>query len=183
MQRDKVILVNERDEWIGTATKETAHHEGLLHRAISVFITNNNGEILLQQRAGGKYHSAGLWSNACCTHPVPGESTTSAAHRRLGEELGIITPLTKTGTFQYHAQVSDDMQEHELDHLFNGVYDGEITPDVAEVQAWKWISQEELERALTTNPGQFSAWFPKVFEVWLAHTAAGITAEKQYAGV
>ena len=166
MKRDRVVLVNNRDEWAGTASKDAAHREGLLHRAISIFITNSNGDILLQQRAAGKYHSADLWSNACCTHPWPGESTAAAAKRRLQEEMGIIATLEKSGTCHYHAQVSSDMYEHEYDHLYSGIYDGDITPDANEVQAWKWISSQALEALVAARPQDFTAWFSKVYDVW-----------------
>ena len=168
MLRDKVILVNERDEWLGLADKIAAHRTGLLHRAVSVFVTNSKGDILLQQRADGKYHSAGLWSNACCTHPFPGESTAAAARRRLVEELGIRTPLHKNGSFCYRAQVGVDMLEHELDHIYSGVYDGEIMPDAAEVQAWKWVDEPSLKALLAAQPRQFTAWFAQVYEAWKA---------------
>lgn len=169
MLRDNVILVNERDEWLGTADKLLAHREGLLHRAISVFITNSEGYILLQQRAAGKYHSAGLWSNACCTHPFPRESTAAAARRRLVEELGIRTPLYKNGSFRYRARVSDDMLEHELDHIYSGVFDGDITPDITEVQACKWVDEPTLKALLAMHPEQFTVWFAQVYEAWQAH--------------
>src|SRR5947208_3875015 len=116
LRRDSVILVDEHDVWIGTADKSAVHRTGALHRALSIFITNSRGELLLQQRAADKYHSGGLWSNSCCSHPAPGESTLAAAHRRLQEELGFDTELNRMGTVRYRAAVGPDLIDLEYDH-------------------------------------------------------------------
>src|SRR5688500_8369765 len=121
-QNESVVLVNESDEVIGSAPKLDAHRDGLLHRAFSVFIRDHDGRILLHRRADGKYHSGGLWTNACCGHPRPGEETAAAAERRLLEEMGIGTDLAEAGVFTYHASVGAGLMEHEIDHVFSGIY-------------------------------------------------------------
>jgi len=121
---EQVILVNEQDEQVGIMEKMQAHREGKLHRAFSVFIFNNKREMLLQQRALNKYHSGGLWTNACCSHPKPNESTEAAAKRRLKEELGFETTLEKNFDFTYKADFENGLTEYEFDHVFSGVYNG-----------------------------------------------------------
>jgi isopentenyl-diphosphate delta-isomerase len=133
----EVILVNESDEAIGAMEKMEAHRLGVLHRAFSVFIFNSNGHMLLQQRADTKYHSAGLWTNACCSHPAPGEEVKSAAERRLQEELGFKADIKRAFDFVYKASFNNGLTEHEYDHVFVGYYDGEIRPDQDEVKGWK----------------------------------------------
>jgi len=166
LNRNLVVLVDSQDEETGTAGKLDAHLQGLLHRALSVFITNDNGEMLLQRRAAGKYHSGGLWSNACCSHPCPGERPSDAASRRLKEELGLETDLQPIGTWYYQAEVGNGLSEHEFDHLFTGTWDGIPTPDPAEASETKWIDLDELRQQLKKHPEQFTAWFPQIFEVW-----------------
>ena len=173
LQRDKVILVNELDEGVHIVSKADAHRDGSLHRALSVFITNDKGELLLQQRAAGKYHSGGLWSNSCCSHPAPDELTIDAAHRRLWEEMGFDTALTPIGTLKYKAVVGNGLIEHELDHLFNGSWNGDVQPDADEVDAVQWISPRELDAWMRESPQQFTAWFPILLHAWRARTAAG----------
>ena len=121
--QESVILVNERDEPQGNMEKMRAHREGHLHRAFSIFIFNREGNLLLQQRAAHKYHSAGLWSNTCCSHPRPGESIDDAAARRLQEEMGLQTELVYLFRFQYHALLENGLTEHELDHVLIGFSD------------------------------------------------------------
>jgi len=169
LRKDLVILVNNRDEWMGTAEKHSVHISGALHRALSIFLVNENGEMLLQQRALGKYHSAGLWTNACCSHPAPGEPTLSAAHRRLKEELGIETKLVPVKDLLYQARVSDDLIEHEYDHIFTGKFSGTVSPDPEEVAATKWISHADLEAWMKREPNAFTAWFPILLEAWYQH--------------
>ena len=157
--RDSVILVDVKDVAVGTADKLDAHRRGLTHRAISVFIRNTDGALLLQRRADGKYHSSGLWANACCSHPLPAEDAADAARRRLSQEMGIdcaLAPLFKT---HYRAKVSDGLIEDEFVHVFGGRHDGPIDPDRAEVSEWKWISLPELERDMQTRPNAYAPWF------------------------
>ena len=167
---EHVILVNELDEQIGTLEKIKAHELGLLHRAFSVFIFNDKGEMLLQQRALSKYHSGGLWTNSCCSHPRPNEQSLDAAVRRLQEELGFTTPLKKIFDFQYNAPFDNGLTEHEFDHVFAGNFTGKITPNCDEVQDFIYLPIDEIEISITQNPDEYTAWFciafPKV-KRWL----------------
>ncbi|MGB8192652.1 MAG: isopentenyl-diphosphate Delta-isomerase [Chitinophagaceae bacterium] len=166
----QVILVNESDEEIGVMDKLEAHRQAKLHRAFSVFIFNRKGEMLLQQRAEDKYHSGGLWTNACCSHPAPGEQTADAALRRLQEEMGFTTSLIKIFDFTYKAEFDNGLVEHEFDHVYIGLYDGTITPDPAEVQDHEYKSMESLRSLLNEQPEQFTAWFHIAFpllEKWM----------------
>ena len=156
---EKVILVNEFDEESGTMEKMEAHRKGVLHRAFSIFIFNNKNEMLLQQRSANKYHSGGLWTNACCSHPKPGESTEAAAKRRLKEELGFETPLEKIFDFTYKASFENGLTEYEFDHVFAGTYNDEINFNKHEVQDICFRSMSEIESAMQTHPGKFTAWF------------------------
>ncbi len=159
----QVILVNEKDEVIGSMDKMQAHEEALLHRAFSIFIFNSDGKILLQQRADEKYHSAGLWTNACCSHPMPGEETKDAATRRLKEELGFTTTLSYKFGFTYKSGYDNGLTEHEYDHVFTGFYDGEIFPNIDEVKDWKYFSLAEIHEMLKENPENFTTWFKIAF--------------------
>lgn len=156
---DHVILVDAFDRPIGTATKLAAHREGRLHRAFSVFIRNNAGGLLLQQRAGRKYHSAGLWSNACCSHPRPGEATGDAARRRLVEELGLSCPLEHAFGMIYRADVGRGLVEYEYDHIYLGTWNGSPRPDPAEVAAWEWVPLDTLLDDVLRRPDRFTYWF------------------------
>jgi isopentenyl-diphosphate Delta-isomerase len=158
-----VILVNEQDEPIGVMEKMEAHLKGELHRAFSVFIFNSKGEMLLQQRAMGKYHSAGLWTNACCSHPMPGEDTADAATRRLQEEMGFTTSLLKIFDFVYKSEFEHGLTEHEFDHVFVGAWDGDIRPDKQEVLDYCYKSIDEIESSLLTHPQKYTAWFNIAF--------------------
>jgi isopentenyl-diphosphate Delta-isomerase len=159
-EEEKVVLVDPDDKPIGTAPKLQAHLEGRLHRAISVFVFNDRGEMLLQRRAESKYHSGGLWSNTCCSHPRPGEETIAAADRRLREEMGFQAPLEAAFTFRYRAELEAGLVENELDHVFVGTTDAEPKPDPREVDAWRWIGPADLRRELAERPETFTAWFP-----------------------
>lgn len=165
---EQVILVDEHDRALGTMEKLEAHQKGLLHRAISVFIFDSQGRLLLQQRAAHKYHSAGLWTNTCCSHPAPGETPLDAAHRRLEEEMGLRAPLTFAFTFRYHAPFDNGLAEHELDHVFIGHADHAPRPNPAEVAAYRWADRETIDRENIKNPDVYTAWFKliygKVFE-------------------
>ena len=163
MMMNEVILVNETDEPIGTMEKMEAHRQALLHRAFSIFIFNSRGEMLLQQRADKKYHSPGLWTNACCSHPQPGEETRAAAERRLFEELGFRTELKELFTFTYRTDFDNGLTENEFDHVFTGVYDGEIQPDRAEVKDYEYRSMKRIEQELKNDPDSFTSWFRIAF--------------------
>jgi isopentenyl-diphosphate delta-isomerase len=153
-----VILVDRSDRALGSAPKLEAHERGELHRAFSVFVLNARGELLLQRRAGDKYHSGGLWSNTCCGHPRPGEETASAAARRLREEMGFGCELRHLGRFTYRAELGDGLVEHEVDHVFAGRHDGDPRPDPREVEAWRWVSPEALREEIQRDAGRFTPW-------------------------
>lgn len=160
-EHEQVILVDAWDRQIGVAPKLAVHRSGLLHRAFSVFVTDNDGRLLLQRRASSKYHSAGLWSNSCCGHPRPGERTIDAAKRRLNEEMGIQCELALVSSFSYRARLDRDLIEHELDHVFVGStrLDPQCDPD--EVSEFRWANIETVRAMLRDEPASFTAWFAK----------------------
>jgi len=139
--------------------KLQAHIDGRLHRAISVFIFNTKGELLLQQRAPGKYHSANLWTNTCCSHPRPGEAVHDAAVRRLYEEMGLTCKLTEVFSFVYKAKLESDLTEYEYDHVFKGVTDDIPMPDDTEAASWKYIDKRALIKDIEEHPGKYTEWF------------------------
>lgn len=155
----QVVLVDEQDRETGVMEKLEAHQRALLHRAFSVFVYNSKGEMLLQQRAEHKYHSGGLWTNACCSHPAPGEGVVAAAERRLMEEMGFSVRLTKVFDFIYRAPMDNGLEEHEFDHVLTGIYDGEVLPDPAEVADYCFLSLEEIEASVAAHPGRYTEWF------------------------
>lgn len=160
---EQVILVDDFDTPLGTMEKMQAHREAKLHRAFSIFIFNNKGEMLLQQRALNKYHSGGLWTNACCSHPKPNETTEAAASRRLFEELGFETSLEKIFDFTYKADFENGLTEYEFDHVFSGIYNGEINFDKTEVADFCYRSVDEIQSALQSHPQKFTEWFKIAF--------------------
>jgi isopentenyl-diphosphate delta-isomerase len=155
---EKVILVNDLNEVIGEKEKIQAHIEGALHRAFSVFLFNSDSELLLQKRAGTKYHSKGLWSNTCCGHPRPGEDTKDGAHRRLREEMGIDCQLGEIFSFTYRVVLDNHLVEHEFDHVFIGIFDGEPILNKEEGEDWMWIDLKSLKQGLANNPNTYSFW-------------------------
>lgn len=157
--QDHVILVDANDRPLGTAEKLAAHRAGQLHRAFSVFVLNDADELLLQRRADGKYHSGGLWSNTCCSHPRPGEATEDAARRRLVEELGFSCPLEHAFAMVYRAEVGSELVEYEYDHVFLGRWSGSPRPDPSEVSEWRWIPLDSLREEVARSPGRFTYWF------------------------
>jgi len=163
MKEEQVILVNEKDEAIGLMPKMEAHEKGKLHRAFSVFVFNDKGELMLQQRALHKYHSPGLWTNTCCSHQRLGETNIEAGKRRLMEEMGFETELRELFSFIYKAPFDNGLTEHELDHVLLGYYSGtpEINPD--EVAAWKWMGLDEIRQELEESPEDYTAWFRIIF--------------------
>ena len=144
---DFVVLVDNKDRELGTMEKMEAHEKGLLHRAFSVFLFNKKGEMLLQRRALDKYHSAGLWTNACCSHPKPDEEVQSAANRRLGEELGISAELNHQFSFYYKSDYENGLSEHELDHVFFGNFDEEPQLNPEEAMDWKYMAMDEKRQS------------------------------------
>lgn len=170
MDLTQVILVDERDNPVGTAEKLQAHYNGgRLHRAFSIFIFNSRGEMLLQQRALTKYHSGGLWTNACCSHPAPGEDTAEAALRRMQEELGFTTPVKKIFDFLYRAEFDNGLTEHEFDHVFAGEFDGPVFFNDEEVMTCCYMAPGQLKQSIQKEPGKYTAWFllalPRI-EAW-----------------
>lgn len=163
---EQVILVDEQDNEIGTMEKLQAHLEGRLHRAISIFTSNSKGELLLQQRAADKYHSANLWTNTCCSHPRPGESVHDAAIRRLHEEMGMTCELKEAFSFVYKARLENNLTEYEFDHVFTGVTDTTPVPEQTEVAGWKYMSINNLEADIKTNPGKYTEWFKICLMDW-----------------
>lgn len=157
--RNSVILVDASDNDIGAADKLDAHKRGLRHRAISVFVRNRDGLMLLQRRHPEKYHSGGLWANACCSHPRPGEATADAAQRRLREELGVTCALDPLFTFSYRAPVTNNLVENEVVHAFGGWSEGPVKPDKTEVSEWKWMAFNQMVADLAEHPENYAVWF------------------------
>jgi len=164
MSKENVILVDEKDNQVGLMPKLEAHQKGLLHRAFSVFIFNSDYELLLQKRASSKYHSGGLWTNTCCSHPRDGEDILDAANRRLHEEMGIKTNLRKVFDFIYKADLDNNLTENEFDHVFYGIYDSDPVLNKEEADDYKWIDMETLKNDIDKNPDQYTVWFKIAFD-------------------
>ncbi|MBB4196839.1 isopentenyl-diphosphate delta-isomerase [Rhodoblastus sphagnicola] len=162
--RETVILVDDEDRQIGALGKIEAHRLGLRHRAISVCVTNGCGEMLLQRRALGKYHSGGLWTNTCCTHPRIGEEVGEAAARRLKEELGVDCGLHFLRVTHYRADVGSDLVEDEIVHMYHGRFDGEVRPDPEEVMDYAWLSRSRLVADVAKRPEAYTYWFRHYLE-------------------
>ena len=169
MKEEHVILVNEKDEQIGTMPKLEAHEKALLHRAFSVFVFNDNKELMLQQRAAHKYHSPNLWTNTCCSHQRVGESNIQAGKRRLQEEMGFVTELKDTRAFIYKAPFDNGLTEHEFYHILVGHFNHEpnINPD--EVSDWKWMTLDMVKKDMVHNPSHYTEWFKIIFDKFYQH--------------
>lgn len=160
MNKEYVILVDEHDNEIGIEEKLKAHQDGKLHRAFSIFTFNSKGELLLQKRATHKYHTGGLWTNTCCSHPRQGEDIIAAAHRRLEEEMGFDCPLEKAFSFIYKVRFEkDNLFEHEFDHVFIGYSDDVPQPNPEEVEAYAWVNLEQLAKDIQQHPENYTYWF------------------------
>jgi len=166
---EKIIAVDEQGRMTGTLDKMRAHITGQLHRAFSIFVFNTGGELLLQQRAEGKYHSGGKWTNTCCSHPRLGEHTDVAVHRRLREEMGFDCELKEMFSFRYRQSLENGLIEHEFDHVFFGRSDLQPSPDSSEVMAFKYLDMQELAADLEANPGNYSVWLKICFELVMEH--------------
>jgi len=164
MTKEFVILVDTNDNELGKMEKIQAHKKALLHRAISVFIVNSHGEWLLQRRALHKYHSNGLWTNTCCSHPYPGETSIDAANRRLTEEMGMEVKLKELFNFTYKEELDNELTEYELDHVFLGISDEIPKINTNEVVDWKYIKCDDLKTDLKNNPENYTVWFRKIVE-------------------
>jgi isopentenyl-diphosphate Delta-isomerase len=159
-----IIAVDEQDREIGPVEKIEAHEKGILHRAFSIFIFNSKKELLLQKRHSAKYHSAGLWTNTCCSHPRHGESLQDGVYRRLKEEMGFNCDLKEIFSFVYTAELENNLMENEYDHVFIGTYDGEILADENEAEDFRWGSIDEVIEDISNNPELYTFWFKLVFE-------------------
>jgi len=153
-----ILTVDENDNVIGKEEKIKIHREGKLHRAFSIFVFNSKGELLLQRRAGSKYHSGGLWTNTCCSHQRAEETLEKAIHRRLKEEMGFDCELKEAFTFTYRVKFDNGLFENEYDHVFFGKFDGKPEPNPKEVDEWKWVSLEELRKDIQKNPDDYTYW-------------------------
>jgi isopentenyl-diphosphate delta-isomerase len=171
---EHVILVDEHDNELGTMEKMEAHRKGVLHRAFSVLVFNTKGEMLIQKRADCKYHSAGLWTNTCCSHPRPGEQVEAAAKRRLKEEMGLDLRPSRSYSFIYRTKLDGGLIEHELDHVLTATFDGEpdINPD--EAQDWQYISLPELKDKMNREPENFTHWFKLIVNHPQLYKAAAV---------
>jgi len=172
MKEEKVILVDSKDKPIGTLPKMEAHEKGVLHRAFSVFILNQKGELMLQQRAHHKYHSPGLWTNTCCSHQREGEQNIEAGMRRLDEEMGFSVTLEELFSFIYKAPFDNGLTEHELDHVMLGHYEEVPQINTEEVAEWKWMSLIDIEADIAINPDEYTVWFKIIFERFFNHIKA-----------
>ncbi len=161
---EQVILVDGNDKEIGREEKLKAHQEKKLHRAFSIFIFKAAGKMLLQKRAKSKYHSGGLWSNACCGHPRPQETTQAAAERRLKEEMGFTCPLQEITSFHYETDFRNGLFENEILHILKGVYENDPRPDPTEAEDWQWIEVKTLKNDISQNPDQYTYWFKLALE-------------------
>jgi len=161
--KDFVIVVDREDNPLGHMEKMEAHETGTLHRAFSVFVFNSKYQMLIHRRAFSKYHSAGLWTNTCCSHQRPGEETLDAAHRRLKEEMGFNCELEKEFTFIYKANFDNHLTEHELDHVLTGTFDGMPTPNPKEVCEWRYVDVDFLVNDIANFPEKYTVWFKIAF--------------------
>lgn len=161
---ENVILVDTEDNPIGLMEKMEAHEKGMLHRAFSVFIFNEKNQLLMQRRAFDKYHSGGLWTNTCCSHPRVDEDIITAAKRRLEEEMGFSTEVVPIFSFIYKAQLDNEMTEHELDHILVGKYNQPPVPNQNEVSDWKFMDLTFLEEDVKINTAHYTVWFLEIFE-------------------
>ena len=164
MSEEKVILVDTNDTQVGLMPKLEAHQKGILHRAFSVFVFNNKYELLLQKRATSKYHSGGLWTNTCCSHPRDGEDIMDAANRRLYEEMGIRTNLRKVFDFIYKAELDNQLSENEFDHVLYGVYNDDPVLNFEEADDYMWADMNTIKDDIENNPENFTVWFKIAFD-------------------
>lgn len=164
MTEEKVILVDEKDWPLGEMEKMQAHRKAVLHRAFSIFVFNDRDELMLQRRALSKYHSPGLWTNTCCSHPRPGEEVLEAGHRRLPEEMGFDCELEKIFDFVYEARLDQGLTEHEFDHVLFGRYNDAPKINPEEVDDWKWMKMDDIAAEIETHPHKYTVWFRIAFE-------------------
>ena len=164
MDKEKVVLVDKKDVQLGLMPKLEAHRKGVLHRAFSIFIFNSSRMLLMQKRSSQKYHSPGLWTNTCCSHQRDGEGNLAAGKRRLQEEMGFVTELKEAFSFIYKAPFDNGLTEHELDHVLLGHYNGAPVINKDEVEAYKWMTPEDVKEDMKRQPEIYTAWFRIIFE-------------------
>ena len=169
MKKENVVLVDRNDNPMGLMPKLEAHEKGVLHRAFSVFILNQKGQLMLQRRALDKYHSPGLWTNTCCSHPRESESNIEVGVRRLKEEMGFTTPLKPMFSFIYKSKFDNGLTEHEFDHVLLGYYDKQPFINTIEVSEWKWMSLDKIILEIKNKPENFTVWFKIIFERFFNH--------------
>ena len=175
---EHVILVNKYDEELGLMEKMEAHEKGVLHRAFSIFLFNSKGELMLQRRALSKYHSGGLWTNTCCSHPRQGETVLEAAHRRLQEEMGMTCEMEQAFSFIYRAELDHGLTEHELDHVVLGFTDDSPILNPSEVMDWKYMPMDAVAKDIKDYPEFYTEWFKVIFEK-VGKTVKQLSAKKQ----
>lgn len=163
-EHELILLVDSKDNECGYGEKLQIHKDGLLHRAFSIFIFNETGEMLIQKRYSGKYHSPGLWSNTCCSHQRKGETLEQAAHSRLMYEMGFDTELHEMFSFIYRVEFDNGLIEKELDHVFFGHYNGPVSPEPSEVEDYRWVSMNELKYEMELHPESFTYWFKECID-------------------
>ncbi len=178
LKEEHVILVNQNDEQIGLMPKMEAHEKAVLHRAFSVFVMNDNGETMLQQRAAHKYHSPLLWTNTCCSHQRDGENNIDAGRRRLREEMGFETEIKELCSFIYKAPFDNGLTEHEFDHVMIGKYNEAPVINTQEVADWKWMKPLAIQQDIAENPERYTAWFKIIFEKFYEHLTQNITKDE-----
>ena len=171
MTEELIILVDENDNKVGLMPKMEAHEKALLHRAFSVFVFNDDNELMLQRRALNKYHSPGLWTNTCCSHQRDGETNIEAGVRRLQEEMGFSVPLREVMSFIYKAPFDNGLTEHEYDYILLGEFNAVPNINPAEVAEWKWMKLEDVKEDMQTNPGIYTEWFKIIFDQFYNHIA------------
>ena len=169
MKKENVVLVDRNDNPMGLMPKLEAHEKGVLHRAFSVFILNQKSQLMLQRRALDKYHSPGLWTNTCCSHPRESEGNIEAGVRRLKEEMGFTTPLMPMFSFIYKSKFDNGLTEHEFDHVLLGYYDKQPLINKIEVSEWKWMSLDKIILEIKNKPEDFTVWFKIIFERFYNH--------------
>ena len=164
MKEDQIILVDDRDMQIGVMGKLETHQKGLLHRAFSIFVGSERGELMLQRRSAGKYHCGGLWTNTCCGHPRNGEDLAHAAHRRLREEMGFDCALQEIFAFHYEVAFDNGLRENEIDHVFVGRYGSDPVLNPEEAEDWKWVRMDDVRADILKNAGKYTYWFAAALE-------------------
>lgn len=169
---EEIILVDSSDRQVGTGEKMDVHRQGRLHRAFSIYVFNSKGQLMLQKRHSAKYHSGGLWTNTCCSHPRNGELLRDAAHRRLKDEMGFDCELREAFSFIYQVPLDKGLTEHEYLHVFIGQYDGEPVINPEEAEGWKWIAFSELQRDMKENPQNYTKWFQLTIDRLANHIRA-----------